>query len=84
MLVDIKIDICIILRDNETTKLFNMDELKATIRGQNVDIANLRASLNKAMKQSDDAERDPAETRKIVEQRNKKKKLRSCITSRFI
>ena len=46
----------------------NMDELKATIRGQNVEIANLRASLNKAMKQFDDAERDLTETRKIVDQ----------------
>ena len=46
----------------------NMDELKATIRGQNVEMANLRASLNKAMKQFDDAERDLAETRKIVDQ----------------
>ena len=45
MLVDIKIDICNILRENETMKN-NMDELKATIRGQNVEIANLRASLN--------------------------------------
>ena len=67
MLVDIKIDICNILRENETTKN-NMDELKATIRGQNVEIANLRASLNKTMKQFDDAERDPTETRKIVDQ----------------
>ena len=46
----------------------NMDELKATIRGQNVEIANLRASFNKAMKQFDDAERDLTETRKIVDQ----------------
>ena len=67
MLVDIKIDICSILRENETMKN-NMDELKATFRGQNVEIANLRASLNKAMTQFDDAERDLIETRKIVDQ----------------
>ena len=67
MLVDIKIDICNILRENETMKN-NMDELKATIRGQNVEIASLRASLNKAIKQFDDAERDLIETRKIVDQ----------------
>ena len=67
MLVDIKIDICNIPRENETMKN-NMDELKATIRGQNVEIASLRASLNKAMKQFDDAERDLTETRKIVDQ----------------
>ena len=67
MLADIKIDICNILRENETMKN-NMDELKATIRGQNVEIASLRASLNKAMKQFDDAERDLTETRKIVDQ----------------
>ena len=67
LLVNIKIDICNILRENETTKN-NKDELKATIRGQNVEIANLRASLNKAMKQFDDAERDLTETRKIVDQ----------------
>ena len=48
MLVDIKIDICNILRENEAMKN-NMDELKATIRGQNVEIANLRASLDKAV-----------------------------------
>ena len=68
MLVDkIKIDICNILRENEAMKN-SMDELKATIRGQNVEIANLRASLNKAMKQFDDAERDLVETGKIVDQ----------------
>ena len=67
MLVDIKIDISNILRENETMKN-NMDELKATFRGQNVEIANLRASLNKAMTQFDDAERDLTETRKIVDQ----------------
>ena len=67
MLVDIKIDICNILRENEAMKN-NMDELKATIRGQNVEIANLRASLNKAIKQFDDAEQELAETRKIVDQ----------------
>ena len=55
MLVDIKIDVCNLLRENENTKN-NMDELKATIRGQNVEIANLRATLNEAMKQSADAE----------------------------
>ena len=67
MLVYIKIDICNILRENEAMKK-NMDELKATIRGKNVEIANLRASLNEAMKQFDDAERELAETRKIVDQ----------------
>ena len=67
MLVDIKIDICNILRENETMQN-NMDELKATIRGQNVEIASLRASLNKAMKQFNDAERDLTETRKIIDQ----------------
>ena len=67
MSVDIKIDICNIIRENEAMKN-NMDELKATIRGQNVEIANLRASLNKAMKQFDDAERYLAETRKTVDQ----------------
>ena len=36
----------IIILKNEAMKN-NMDELKATIRGQNVEIANLRASLNK-------------------------------------
>ena len=35
----------------------NMDELKATIRGQNIEIPNLQATLNKAMKQSADAEK---------------------------
>ena len=40
MLVDINIDICNILRENEAIKN-NMDELKATIRGQNVEIATL-------------------------------------------
>ena len=45
-----------------------MDELKATIRGQNVEIANLRAMLNKAKKQSVDAERDLAEARKLVDE----------------
>lgn len=67
MLVDIKIDICNILRENEAMKN-NMDELKATIRGQNGEIANLRASLNKAIKQFEDAEQELAETRKIVDQ----------------
>ena len=67
MLVDIKIDVCNLLRENEAMKN-NMDELKATIRGQNVEIANLWATLNKAMKQSADAERDLAETRKLVDE----------------
>ena len=66
MFVDIKINIYNILRENEAMKN-NMDELKAAIRGQNVKIANLRAWLNKAMKQFDDAERDLTETRKIEE-----------------
>ena len=42
--------------------------MKATFRGQNTEIANLRATLNKAMKQSADAERDLAETRKLVDE----------------
>ena len=67
MLVDIKIDVCNPLRENESMRN-NMDELKATIRGQNVEIANLRATLNKAMKQSADAERDLAETRKLADE----------------
>ena len=67
MLVDIKIDVCNLLRENENLKN-NMDELKATIRGQNVEIANLRATLDKAMKQSADAEKDLAETRKLVDE----------------
>ena len=67
MLVDIKIDVCNLLRENENMKN-NMDELKATIREQNVEIANLRATLNKAMKQSADAEKDLAETRKLVDE----------------
>ena len=46
----------------------NMDELKGAIRGQNVEIANLREKLNEAMKQSADAERDLTVTRKIVDQ----------------
>ena len=50
MLVDIKINVCNLLSENENMKN-NMDELKATIRGQNVKIASLRAMLNKAMKQ---------------------------------
>ena len=50
MLVDIKIDACNLLRENENMRN-NIDELKATIWGQNVEIANLRATLNKAMKQ---------------------------------
>ena len=67
MLVDIKIDVCNLLRENENMKN-NMDELKATIRGQNVEIANLQATLNKAMKQAADAERDLAATRKLVDE----------------
>ena len=67
MLVDIKIDVCNLLRENVAMKN-NMDELKATIRGQNVEIANLRATLNEAMKQSADVERDLAETKKIVDE----------------
>ena len=66
MLVDIKIDVCNLLRENENMKN-NMDELKATIRGQNVEIANLRATLNKAMKQSANVERDLAEEKKRKE-----------------
>ena len=55
------------LQENKAMKN-NRDELKVSTQGQNVEIATLRASLNKAMKQSDDAERDLAETRKIVDQ----------------
>ena len=53
MLVDIKIDVCNLLRENENMKN-NMDELKTTIRGQNVEIAN--------------AERDLAAIRKLVDE----------------
>ena len=67
MLVDIKIDVCNLLRENEAMKN-NMDDLKATIRGQNVEIANLREKLNEVMKQSADAERDLTVTRKIVDE----------------
>ena len=67
MLVDIKIDVCNLLRENEAMKN-NMDDLKATIRGQNVEIANLREKLSEAMKQFAGAERDLTATRKIVDE----------------
>ena len=70
MLVDIKIDICNLQRENETMKN-NMDELKATVRGQNVEIANLRTTLNEVTKKLADAERDLAETRNLVDEQQK-------------
>ena len=80
MLVDIVIDICNILRENDWGTKSNLDELKATIRGRNVEIANLWASLNKAMKQFDDARQDLAETRKIVDQQQEEiAELYPCI-----
>ena len=56
-LVDIKIDICNILRENEDMK-----------NNMNVGRMSKYRTLNKAMKQSGDAERDLTETRKIVDQ----------------
>lgn len=49
MLVDIKINVCNFLRENENMKN-NMDELKAIIRGQNVKIVSFRVMFNKLMK----------------------------------
>ena len=66
-MVEIKNAICNILQENEAMKN-NMDELKETTQRQNIEIANVWASLNKAIKQFDDAEQDLAGTKKIVDQ----------------